>query len=141
VKGVVKGKVLVYSPGKIIIDDDLTYARHPEIAYDADDYLGLVSDKDIEVADPAVTGPGDLYIFAAIYAKGRVRVRHLYGSGKATLYIYGSLTAGSLSATEPRYATNVRFDKRLETRRPPNFPMTERYEMMEWDGQWRVKKN
>lgn len=140
IKGVVKGKVLVYSAGKIIIDDDLLYARHPEISFLSNDYLGLVCEKDIEIAHPSVAGPGDLQIFAAIYAKRRFRVRHLRGDGEATLYIYGSLTAGTLSATEPRYATRVRFDKRLETRRPPNFPMTNRYEMIQWDGRWKVKK-
>lgn len=139
VKGVIKGKVLVYSAGKIIIDDDLTYVHNPEIFTFSDDYLGLVSEKDIEIARPSVTGPGDLNIFASIFAKRRFRVGNLYGNGEATLYIYGSLSAGSLTATEPRYATRVRFDKRLETRRPPYFPMTNRYEMFNWDGRWRVK--
>jgi hypothetical protein len=139
VKGAVRGKVLVYAANKIIIDDDLVYARHPEVSLQADDYLGLVSEKDIEIAHPSVTGPGDLQIFASIYAKRRFRVRHFRRKGGATLYIYGSLTAGSLSATEPRYATQVRFDKRLENRRPPNFPMTDRYEMIEWDRLWKVK--
>ncbi|MFQ5865008.1 MAG: hypothetical protein ACE5IW_07255 [bacterium] len=139
-KGVLRGKVLVYAAKKIIIDDNLLYARHPEVSVQADDYLGLVSEKDIEIAHPSVTGPGDLHIFASIYAKRRFRVRHLRGKGEATLYVYGSLTAGSLSATEPRYATQVRFDRRLENRRPPNFPMTDRYEMTEWDALWRVKK-
>ncbi len=140
-KGIVNGKVLVYSPGKIIIDNDITYARHPEIDLDSDDYLGLVSGKDIEIAHPRITGPGDLYVFASIYAKGRFRVRHLRGRNNATLYIYGSMTAGSLSATEPRYATKIRFDKRLQSRRPPNFPMTDRYEIIDWDDQWEVKQD
>jgi hypothetical protein len=138
-RGVLRGKVLVYSAGSIIIDNDVTYARHPELAFDAEDFLGIVSDRDVEIGHPSVSGPGDLYVFASIYAKGRFRVRQLNGSGEATLYVYGSLTAGSLSATEPRYATHVIFDKRLETRRPPNFPMSERYELKEWDGQWKVK--
>ena len=138
-KGVVKGKVLVYSPGKIIIDDDLTYARHPEVSLVADDYLGIVSDKNVEIANPSVTGPGDLSIFASIYAKKRFVVKNRKGKGDATLFIYGSLTAGSLSATEPRYATKVLFDKRLEQRRPPNFPMTDRYEVIGWNKNWKVE--
>ena len=52
--------------------------------------------------------------------------------------IYGSLTAGSISATEPRYATRTEFDPRFERTRPPGFPETERYEVEGWDGQWRV---
>ncbi len=140
-KGVVKGKVLVYSPGKIIIDDDLTYARHPEVSLVADDYLGIVSDKNVEIASPSVTGPGDLSIFASIYAKKRFVVKNRKGKDDATLFIYGSLTAGSLSATEPRYATKVLFDKRLERRRPPNFPMTDRYEVTSWNKNWKVEGN
>jgi hypothetical protein len=31
------------------------------------------------------------------------------------------------TATEPRYATGIRFDPRLESRRPPGFPVTDRY--------------
>ncbi len=139
VKGIIKGKVLVYSQSNIIIDDDLLYARHPEIVFGADDYLGLVSEKDVEIAHPAVTGPGDLHIYAAIYAKRRFRIPQSRGNGEATLHIYGSLSAGSLSATEPRYATRIRFDKRLETNRPPNFPQTERYELIDWEKEWKVK--
>jgi len=138
VKGVVSGKVLVYSARKIIIDDDLTYARPPELWPGSADYLGLVSEKDIDVADPKVTGPGDLHIYAAILARGRFRVRKLWSRRAGTLSIYGSLSAGTLSATEPRYATKIRFDKRLNRRRPPRFPMTNRFEIVDWDRQWKV---
>ncbi len=55
------------------------------------------------------------------------------------LHIYGSLTAGTLSATEPRYATKIQFDQRLEVLRPPRFPMTDRYAIESWDGAWRVE--
>lgn len=138
-EGVVRGRVLVYSAGDIIIDDDLTYARHPEVSNVAHDYLGIVSEDDIEIAHPDVTGPGDLNIYASIFAKDRFVVRHLGGRGDDTLFIYGSLTAGTLSATEPRYATRIRFDKRLQTIRPPSFPMSNRYEVSEWDGAWKTK--
>ena len=47
----------------------------------------------------------------------------------ATLRIYGSLAAGSLSASEPRYATKIEYDERFERRRPPGFPSTNRYEV------------
>jgi hypothetical protein len=138
VKGVVNGIVLVYSAKKIIIDDDLLYASLPELSSDADDYLGLVSEKDIDIADPKVTGPGDLTIYASILARGRFRVRRLWTRNEGTLSIYGSLSVGSLSATEPRYATRIQFDKRLEKRRPPNFPMTDRFEIVDWDRKWKV---
>ncbi len=138
IRGIVKGSVLVYSPQKIIIDGDLTYARHPDISNIAEDYLGIVCDKNIEIAHPSVTGPGDLRIYASVFARGRFLIKNLYGNGEATLRIYGSLTAGSLSATEPRYATHIQFDKRLENNRPPDFPMTDRYEVSDWDAKWEI---
>jgi hypothetical protein len=138
VKGVVNGKVLIYSENDIIINDDLLYARDPEISQ-SDDFLGLVSAKDIEIASPSVTGPGDLKVYAAVLARGSFRVPNLYTKQTGTLHIYGSLSAGSITATEPRYGTRIRFDQRFEKMRPPNFPMTNQYEIAEWDERWMVK--
>ncbi len=144
VKGVVRGMVLVYGENDIILSGDLLCARDPEIFPDSPDFVGLVSAKEIEVAPPSVTGPGDLKIQAALFAKSRFHVPHLYARQTQTgaagvLHIYGSLSAGSISATEPRYGTRIRFDKRFENMRPPNFPMADRYEIAEWDERWLVK--
>jgi hypothetical protein len=136
VAGVVGGKVLVYSPQRIVIEGDLTYARDPRNTPDSRDYLGLVCDRYVEVAPPSVTGPGDLEIDAAIFAGRRFVVTNVDHRRTGTLRIYGSLAAGSLSATEPRYATKVDYDSRFERRRPPGFPSTNRYEVDDWDGQW-----
>jgi hypothetical protein len=137
-KGVVNGTLIVYCENKIIIDDDLLYAQNPEHITGADDFLGLVSRKDVEIAPPSVTGPGDLRIDAAILAKGRFYVTNIYSRHRGALHIYGSLSAGSISATEPRYATRIRYDKRFDKVRPPNFPMTSRFEIVDWDAQWKV---
>jgi hypothetical protein len=134
-KGTVNGKVLVYTAERIVIEDDLRYAhgrdRH------GDDYLGLVAERSVEIAGPDLTGPGDLEVDASIYARRRFAVRDFYAREGGTLVIFGSLTAGSVTATEPRYATKVEFDRRLENARPPSFPLTDRYELESWDGQWR----
>jgi hypothetical protein len=139
VSGTVNGKVLVYSPERIIIEGDLVYAENPQEFPDADDFLGLASDKYVDVAAPDITGPGDLRIYAAIYAKRRFAVKRYRARGGSLLHIYGSLTAGTLSATEPRYATKIQFDQRLEALRPPRFPMTDRYAIESWDSAWRVE--
>ena len=139
VKGTVNGKVLIYSPERIVIEDDLVYEQNPEEIPDADDYLGLVSDKYVDIAQPEITGPGDLLVNAAIYAKRRFAVRRYRFRENALLYLYGSLSVGSLSATEPRYYTRIRFDQRLEKLRPPGFPMTDRYEVESWDTTWNVE--
>lgn len=139
VKGVVNGKVLVYSPERIVIEDDLVYEQDPENLPESDDILGLVSDKNVDIAPPDITGPGDLSIHAAIYAKRRFNVKRYRARQKGLLYLYGSLSVGSMSATEPRFSTRIRFDPRLEELRPPGFPMTNRYEVESWDKTWNVQ--
>ncbi len=137
VRGTVNGNVLVYSPERIWVDGDVVYAHNPRLTQNAQDYLGLASDKFIDVARPDVTGPGDLEVDAAVYARRRFTVTAESSPGRpATLIIFGSLTAGTLSATEPRYATRVEFDSRFEHARPPGFPMTNQYEVDQWDAQW-----
>ncbi len=107
IKGRVRGKVLVYTPERIVIENDLRYARARD-APDADDYVGLVAEKTVEIAEPEVTGLGDLHVDASIYALRQFAVREFRSRPSGTLTIFGSLTAGSLTATEPRYATKVR---------------------------------
>lgn len=136
VKGVVNGKVLVYAPEDIVIEDDLVYAADPSEVPDSGDYLGLVANHNVVIADPETTGPGDLTVQAAIYAKSRFLVRRYGAHGPATLHVFGSVAAGALSATEPRFRTKLEFDPRLEEARPPGFPMTDRYELVAWDGLW-----
>ncbi len=139
VHGIIRGKVLVYSPERVVVEGSLIYAQNPRAVANAPDYLGLASDNVVEIARPKVTGPGDLEIDAAIYARDRFVVTDEYVPERATLFIYGNLTAGTLSATEPRYATKLEFDRRFETLRPPGFPMTNRYEIESWDGRWTVE--
>lgn len=140
IKGIINGTVSVYSQKKIIITGNLRYANNPETVTDSLDFLGLLSERYIEIAPPNITGPGDLRIDAAIYAKRRFQVKRFRSRGLALLSIYGSLTAGTVSATEPRFATSIVFDKRFENKRLPNFPMTNKYQLEDWNQQWQVKK-
>lgn len=139
VSGTVDGKVLVYTPGRIVIEGDLQYANDPREDGDSDDFVGLVAERVVEIAPPAVTGSGDLMIDASIYARQRFAVRDYRSRRSGTLVIYGSLAAGSLTATEPRYATRIEHDKRLDTARAPGFPLSDRYELETWDGEWRAE--
>ena len=136
VQGVVAGIILIYSPHRIVIEGSLTYASDPRDTPASADYVGLVSNKDVQVAPPGMTGPGDLEIDAAIFAGRRFVVTSINYRRTAMLRIFGSLAAGSLSATEPRYATKIEYDSRFEHQRPPGFPSTNRYEAADWDGQW-----
>ena len=136
VQGTVNGAVLVYSPRNIVIENDLVYAADPEVNPESDDYLGLVSGRFVRIANAQTTGEGDLLIHASIYAKRRFSVGRFRSRNDGVLVIYGSLTAGSISATEPRYSTKILFDPRLEEVRVPSFPMTDRYEILAWDSTW-----
>ncbi|HJR69273.1 MAG TPA: hypothetical protein VKA43_04480, partial [Gammaproteobacteria bacterium] len=137
VQGTVDGKVLVYSPSDIVITGDLYYAGDPRAPH-ADDYLGLVTEGTVAIAEPEITGSGDLEIFASIYARQRFVVRRFRSQRSGTLLVHGSLTAGTLGATEPRYATRIEFDNRLTTMRAPGFPLSDRYELDSASGEWRV---
>ena len=138
VRGIVDGRVLVYSPERIVIEGSLTYADDPRDG-DSDDYLGLVSGKNVEIARPYVTGRGDLRIDAAIFARRRFVVTNIDHPRTAKLWIYGSLTSGTMSASEPRYATKIEFDSRFDRTRPPGFPSTNRFELANWDRAWRAE--
>lgn len=138
VRGTIKGNVLVYSPDDIVIEGDLVYAHDPQLDPQGENFLGLVSDRSVVVAHPDVTGPGDLHVHGSIYAKRRFAVTRYRVRNEGTLHVFGSVSAGSVTATEPRYATKIRFDPRLETRRAPGFPLTDRYETTTWDRTWRA---
>jgi hypothetical protein len=136
VRGTVRGIFTVYSPSDIEIEDDLVYLKDPRQTVISRDFLALISGRDIKVAPGAVTGPGDLNVHAALFARRRFFTEEIDHGKPATMFIYGSLTAGTISATEPRYATKLDFDKRFEYLRPASFPMTRRYEVDSWDQDW-----
>lgn len=136
VKGTISGTVLVYANWAIVVEGDLRYADDPRVSPDSADYLGLVSNNYVQIARPEMTGPGDLQIDAAIFARKEFVVRDIDAARAGTLSIYGSLTSGTMSATEPRYATRIEFDPRLARVRLPSFPSTDRYELDQWNAEW-----
>ena len=137
-RGTVNGLFTVYTPDDIEIEDDLVYARDPRQSMVSRDFLALVAGRDVCIGSPEVTGPGDLTVHGALFARRRfyIEMTERGRSGEATLVVYGSLTAGTLSETEPRYATKIDFDKSFEYLRPASFPMTRRYEVESWDADW-----
>ncbi len=139
VEGEVRGQVLVYSPRMIRITGSLVYAEDPITAPYADNWMSLVSDHTIQVAEARETGPGDLHIHGALFAANRFSVRGFRTrNADAELVIIGSLVAGSVSATEPRYATRIVYDPRLESHRAPGFPQTGQYVLESQDEYWQV---
>jgi hypothetical protein len=136
ISGVVNGKVLVHSREDIVLVGDLVYAEHPVVTPASDDFVGLVAGRNVVIAERRISGSGDLTVHAAVFAKRHFLVRNYRSGGLDTLHVFGSLAVGSLSATEPRFRTRLEFDPRLKETRPPGFPVTDRYEVIEWDGLW-----
>ena len=135
VSGTVNGAVAVYSPERIVIEGSLEYLSIEDIDQGGD-FLGLISGRSVVVANRKVVPEGDLHIQAAIYAKSRFQVKQIGGKQAGTLNIYGSLSVGTITATEPRYATNIVFDTRFQNIRPPGFPLTDRYELVAKKHHW-----
>jgi len=131
--GDVAGRVLVYSPQRQMITGNLEYVDATETS---DDYLALISDGSIEIASSTITGPGDLHIDAALFARDRFSVRRFNDRHQGVLHVYGALVAGSVSATEPRYSTHIEYDPRFEYSRPPAFPGTGLFDVQDWDQHW-----
>lgn len=136
VSGTVNGMYTVYSPSDIEIENDITYAKDPRESLLSRDFLALISGRDIRIATARITGVGDLHIHAALFARRRFCIEAVDRAKPGTLHILGSLTAGTILETEPRYATKMDFDKRFEYLRPANFPMTRRFEVDNWDQGW-----
>jgi len=136
VRGTVCGIFTVYSPTDIEIEGDITYSRDPRDTVISGDFLALISGRDIRVAGTEITGTGDLHIHAALFARRVFRIESVDRGKVGRLMILGSLTAGTIMETEPRYATKLDYDKRFEYLRPASFPMTRRYEVDSWDQDW-----
>ena len=141
VRGTVAGIFTVYSPEDIEIEGDLTYANDPRETLMSRDFLALIAGRDMRVAGTQITGDGDLHIQAAMFARRRFIIESADRGKVGKLLILGSLTAGTILETEPRYATKLDFDKRFEYLRPAAFPMTRRYEVDSWDQDWQEVEN
>src|SRR6185295_16305445 len=109
-------------PGDIEIEGDITYAHDPRETLLSRDFLALISGRDIRVARTQITGTGDLYIHAALFARRKFAIESTQRGKVGVLRILGSVTAGTTTETEPRYATKLDYDKRFEYLRPANFP-------------------
>ena len=124
VRGTVAGIFTVYSPTDIEIEDDLVYVKDPRDTVISRDFLALISGRDIKRrAARRSPAPATCNIHAALFARRAL----LHRVGRSTArparsYILGSLTAGTILETEPRYATKLDYDKRFEYLRPASFP-------------------
>ncbi len=143
VSGIVNGNVTVIATDDIIITDDIVYEASDSQGKpldNCDDMLGLVSHRDIIVANNS-NNRDDVVINGALLALGDSFTVQNYNSGspRGDLTIWGSLsqrvrgpvgTFGSFGTTG--YRKDYHYDSRFLNSAPPYFPATGQYHFNYW---------
>lgn len=142
IKGTVNGSVTVVATGKIWILDDVKYADsgvNGKPNPGCDDYLGIISKKDVIIKDNAANR-NDVIIDAAILTLGDSFTVQNYSSGspRGYIHLYGSLSqkvrgpVGTFGSGGTGYLKNYNYDERLLNQSPPYFPTTGGYTIAAW---------
>jgi hypothetical protein len=131
VRGVVDGQVTIMSTNDVFIEGSLRCAVSPEGNPASDDFIALLAQNDVIVADNAATSNGVL-LHVSIAALGRFKVQNYdTGSPRGDLRLVGSLVVDRLDPfgtwSGGTLLTGYRFvhvyDSRLRTQRAPFFPI------------------
>ena len=104
VRGTVRGIFTVYSPSDIEIEDDLVYLKDPRQTVISRDFLALISGRDIKVSPARVTGPGDLTVHAALFARRRFFTEAI-DRGKPATHVHLRQPHGRHDLARPNRAT------------------------------------
>ncbi|MFQ5707795.1 MAG: hypothetical protein ACE5HO_10120 [bacterium] len=145
VKGTLHGQLTIYSGRHIYIEDDIVYANDPQLYPGSQDMLGLVSTKNVIVADTPANQT-DVVIDAAIMALDKsFKVDHYdQGGPKGTLTTFGSIVqkenaphstgqfVGGVWTITNGYADQSIYDQRFLQVGPPVFPLVPRVSVFSW---------
>jgi len=157
VSGTLNGRITLYANGSIILLDDLRYANDP-VKGVCRDILGLISDKDIVIADNALNTPQDIgsvtvnvddtkdiYIHGVMMALGTsFRVQNynsgptnvndcdVTSNGRGCIYLSGGLIQQARGAVGTSsgsgFAKRYAYDHCAVVNPPPYFPTTGRFQ-------------
>ncbi|MFQ5864303.1 MAG: hypothetical protein ACE5IW_03645 [bacterium] len=132
VKGTVDGQITVFSDDRLWIEDDIVCANDPSIDPTSDDFIGLIAEHQIFIADN-LANRSDLIIHAAIMARHDEILVDNPGTGsRGILTIVGSIIEQDYDSTPATdYVLNHIPDSRLIDKTPPYFPrITNRVEQI-----------
>jgi len=159
VKGTYKGKATIVAlkgtagggtKGNIWIDDNLVAASNPNGNQSSPDMLGLVSERMTYVTtkDPSTglliprTAASVTSIQAAIYCHDGIFGVQDYDTVPVSgrLNLFGALTMAASTSTGKisggslvnGFLKSIRHDPRFLTSAPPNFPVSDKYELVSW---------
>jgi len=143
VKGILDGRVSIYSGQSIYIDDDMVYKDSARDNPDSNDLLGLVANDNIVVADNTANND-DAYIEASMIAMTGefMAENHRNRDVSGTLYITGSVMQSDRGAVATfdwadgsilsGFQKNYVYDERLQGVSPPYFPFIRSLSLIAW---------
>ncbi len=126
--------------GDIYLDDDVGVVDDPKTNPASNQYLGLCSEKRIVVADQPAN-KHDINISAAMFTLERFEVENYKTVGYCGhINLFGSLAqqadgitgVGNKSSITSGFNLNYKFDQRYFTKAPPEFPTTDKYQLLSW---------
>ncbi len=150
VKGTLNGKVTIAAlsngsgstNGNVWIDDDIVYNKDPRIDPSSNDYLGIVSENNVEITDNT-PNRSDVNIMASVFAEKGSFTAENYNTRppSGTIYLLGGVTQNtrgpvgqfSGSTVVNGFRKNYKYDNRfLGGGTAPAFPLTGQYEVLSW---------
>ncbi|HQV33066.1 MAG TPA: hypothetical protein PKV71_14370, partial [Calditrichia bacterium] len=142
VKGVIDGRLTIYSTQNIWIDDDMVYRVDPSLDPTSDDMLGLIAGQSVMITDN-VPNNSDVIIHGSILAihghfmaenyASRPIAGHLYRVGSTAQQVAGAMgTFNPAHGIQSGFITIGRYDNRLSTTSPPRFPFVRELSLASW---------
>jgi len=141
VKGTFNGQATLYTTANIWVDDDLVYADDPISNPNSDDLLGLIANNNIYITDNAANN-NNVNLQACMMAVNgsftaeNYSTRPLSGQLNTTGSIVqklrgpvGTFSGGSITTG---FQKHYRFDSRLGSLSPPNYPYIKSLSLVTW---------
>ena len=141
VQGALNGELTIYTTEDIYLDDDMVLADDPLSNPSSDDILGLVSESDIIITDNPANN-SDINIIAAMMAvNGSFKAENhntrpvagsIYLTGSVYQFKRGPVGTFNKWGITHGFAKNYRFDDRLYTISPPQYPYIKNINLVGW---------
>jgi hypothetical protein len=138
IKGTIKGQYTVGSNKRILIDDDIVYNTDPRIDPNSKDLFGIVSEKDVLVADLPANYDG-INLHASIFCKNEGFGAEHPGTrpNSGQLKLLGGIQQYYRKLVSDPWPSHgflkaYRYDERLMIASPPGYPGTGQLEIVSW---------
>ena len=138
IRGTVKGQYTVSSNNTIYIDDDIVYNTDPRIDPTSTDIFGIVSEKEVYVADNA-PNHSDINLHASVFSKSTGFGAENPGTrpNSGQLKLFGGIQQHQRKLVSNPWPSHgflkaYSYDERLMFASPPGYPGTGSLEIISW---------